>query len=154
MNIQKYPASNFQYTHNGKVECEIDHPQYGKIPYALTEEETQEAINNEEINIAAFSTDQVTIQQIVQRVDEMITDMLNDKARELGYDNYVSSGVYNQSVIEQYRNESRSLIDWASLMYNYVETAKISLTDEEIRSLDVSSIAEDPDFPQFSLNVY
>lgn len=149
--------TNYKYTKTGRVDCAWYHPVHGQIPYTLTPEEQAAAEADDSIKIAPYVTPPKTPQQVISEVDSLIQGLLNEKAHELGYDSYTSAGAYTKSVVAKYKNESRSLIDWASLMYSYVEGKRDTMTNEELASFEPATLLDGvtfPDFPAFTLNDY
>ena len=61
MTIQITEVRNAVYTDiNGSIDCEINHPEFGWIPYTLRDDDTDTTINNQDLkiilgdNIAAY----------------------------------------------------------------------------------------------------
>ena len=83
---------------------------------------------------------EVQVAEIRKQVSDTIESLLNAKAVELGYQNFLRAGLYLTSPVQKYKDEAQSLTAWAARMYEYVETLEASLTVEQLLAFDLSTL--------------
>lgn len=93
-----------------------------------------------------------TLSDVKKDVDAIMEEKLYTKSVELGYSNFERTAIYQNSSNDKYRNETRSLADWASSMYSYAEGLQESLTLEEMVEYPLGQFKEE--LPEFQLNEY
>lgn len=137
----EYEYRNFKYNKVGGIDAEINHPDYGWIPYTLEYDEEQEVRGSAAYSVAEADTR--SAEDVMTDVDRYFESLLNDKAEELGYDNYLTCISWAGDEDPQFNAEGTALKNWRSAMYAKAKQMRETMTDAQISAYDLSKLAAD-----------
>lgn len=103
------------YTINGWIDCEIDHPEYGWIPFTATPDDSIHYGRELFVKITAagnITPYQPTPNELIPQFTVQIQSVLDSGARAWGYDNLISAVSYATSSVAQYAADASALTNW------------------------------------------
>lgn len=149
MNIRNSTYKNKEHT---IVDVEIEHPQYGWIPYTFKSDEIDESYDAEirvyleTITINTY-IEPVSPSLTIKIIKQAVQNHLDIKAQELDYDNINTIAKFI-GYDNPYRIESESLGLWSANVWTYIES-ELKKVQDELRELPTSveaAILELPDY--------
>lgn len=142
----KYRAA--RYVEGGRIDCEIEHPQYGWIPFTATQGDTSSSIDVEDLikrmtrrgDIAPYTPVVPSIESTLVAFTADVQAHLDAAAQAAGYDNIYTAVTYaDEPAVPKFAAEGAAFRAWRSLVW---DTANAIRTDVQAGRRPVPTAAE------------
>lgn len=116
-----------RYVEGGRIDCEIEHPQYGWIPFTAAPGDTSSSIDVEDLikrmitrgDIAPFTPVVPSIESTMADLTAEVQAHLDTAAQAAGYDNIYTAVTYaDEPAVPKFAAEGAAFRAWRSLVWD------------------------------------
>ena len=122
-----------KYLANGCIDCEIEHPKYGWIPFTLDPADTSAAVDAAELferittagAAAAYVQPPPNVAQIIASLTAAVQAHLDSAAQAAGYDTiYTAVSYADEPAVPKFQIEGAAFRAWRSLVWAVANTLR------------------------------
>ena len=115
-----------RYVEGGRIDCEIEHPQYGWIPFTAAPGDTSASIDVDDLikrakkrgDIAPYAPVVPSVESTLAALTADVQAHLDATAQAFGYDSiYTAVSYADEPAVPKFQAEGRALRAWRSLVW-------------------------------------
>jgi len=119
---------NLQYNALGTIDCELEHPAYGWIPYTASPDDSDEScralhaaiLDGDHGEIAVYVAPVLSIDEQAAQYEREVQQHLDATAKSYGYDDIKSAVTYaDEPAVPRFQAEGLAFRAWRSLCWDY-----------------------------------